>query len=84
MAAGISDEDAKEAVTKAIAGGQGPTIHDISIATGLMYAQVVRIVLKGLASHTYRLEVNERDGVADRKTVDRFGGKKPDTPQPGT
>lgn len=84
MAVGLSDEEAKEAVTKAIAGGRGPTIHDISIATGLMYAQVVRIVLKGLASHTYRLEVNSRDGVADSKPIDRFGGTKPSSPEAGS
>lgn len=68
-----TDEEAKELVSKVIASGRGPTIYDISIATGLMYQQVVRVVLKGLASHTYRLEVNARDGVAERKPIDRMG-----------
>jgi hypothetical protein len=64
-----TDEDVKAAITKAIKNG-APTIYDISIATGVEYAQVVRVVLKGLASHTYRLAVNERDGVPDKSVGD--------------
>jgi hypothetical protein len=63
----IPDGEAKERVTKAIMNHR-PTIHDISIGTGLPYHQVVRIVLQGLASNTYRLEVNTRDGVAGKRT----------------
>lgn len=57
----LTDAEQEAAVTKAIRNGASD-IYMISIATGLDYSRVMRLVLRGMAARRYRLSVHEPDG----------------------